>query len=94
MRELLGPYRDSVVLVERGWAAWGAVAHQLALLAALSGDDAQAAAHVARALELTRGWRARPWELRTLQAAERLGLARPQDAARARALAGELGIVT
>jgi hypothetical protein len=90
--DLLRPHGDHVVLVERGWAAWGAAAHQLALLAALAGDEPLAASYVARALDLTRAWGARPWELRTLLAARRLGLARPQDGERTRALAGDLGV--
>jgi len=92
LHELLLPDRDHVMLLERGWGAWGAVAHQLGLLASALGDEPLARQHFDRALQLHRGWRARPWELRTLLACERLGLGDRAARAGAQVLAAELGV--
>jgi hypothetical protein len=92
LHEHLLPYRDRNVLVDRGWGAWGAAAHQLGLLAATLGEPDLAAQHFERALELNRRWGARPWVLRTQLAAQALGVAGPDAVDEARALARELGL--
>jgi tetratricopeptide (TPR) repeat protein len=92
LHDRLLPYRDRNVLVERGWGAWGAAAHQLGLLAASMGQQEQAAEHFERALELNRRWGARPWVLRTLRAAGAHGVPLPSPPDEARALAAELGL--
>jgi hypothetical protein len=75
LNELLLPHRDRNIVIERGWGALGAVAHGLGLLALTLGDRPLASEHLARALELHRAWRARPWEQRTLRTAAAHGIA-------------------
>lgn len=58
--EQLAPYADRNVINMQAAVGNGAASHHLALLAALTGDDERAAAHLERALDRNQRIRARP----------------------------------
>ncbi len=64
--ELLEPFGARNAVTDRAWAAWGAIARHLGLLAAAAGRADAAAAHFEEALARNSRWGARPWVVQTV----------------------------